>query len=75
MSKHGKLVNVLHKIYLLEYKTRSFKEIDKQIEYYEKRNLELVSAWPHGRMPEHAQKEINDTAIKIKALKWTIYDD
>jgi hypothetical protein len=26
-------------------------------------------------MPEHVQKEINDTAIKIKALKWTIYDD
>ncbi|HYT02832.1 MAG TPA: hypothetical protein VEL70_07960 [Candidatus Acidoferrum sp.] len=74
MSKHDKLVNVLHKIYFLEYKTRSFKEIRKRIEHYEKRNLELVSKWPSG-IPEWVQKEIYDIDIKIRELKWTIYDD
>jgi hypothetical protein len=74
MSKHGKLVNILHKIYFLEYNTRSFKEIRKRIEYYENRNLGLASKWPNG-MPEYVQKEIYDIDIKIRELKWTIYDD
>ena len=74
MSKHDKLVNVLHKIYFLEYKTRSFKEIRKRMEYYERRNLELASKWPNG-IPEGVQKEIYDIDIKIRELKWTIYDD
>ena len=74
MSKHDKLVNVLHKLYFLEYKTRSFKEMRKRIEYYEKRNLELVSKWPNG-MPEWARDEKYNTDLKIIELKWTIYDD
>jgi hypothetical protein len=74
MGKHDKLMNVLLKLHFLEDKQRSIKEIQKQIEYYEKRNLEIVSKWPEG-MPEFAQTEIKNTDIKIKALKWTVYDD
>jgi hypothetical protein len=74
MSVHGKLVNVLMKLYLIEDSQRSIKEIRKQIEYYEKRNLEIVSKWPNG-IPEWVQKEINDLDNKISELKWTIYDD
>ena len=74
MSKNDILLNVLHKIYLLEYKTRSFKEIQKRIEYHEKRNLELVSKWPNG-IPDWVQKEIYGLETKIRELKWTIYDD
>ena len=74
MSKHDKLVNVLHKIYFLEYKTRSFKEIRKRMEYYERRNLELALKWPNG-IPEGVQKEIYDIDTKISELKWTTYDD
>ncbi|MFZ0894730.1 MAG: hypothetical protein WAZ77_09530 [Candidatus Nitrosopolaris sp.] len=75
MSKHGKLVNVLMKLHFIEDSQRSVKEIRGRIEHYEKRNPEQVSKWPHDGMSEHMQKEISDTAIKIKALKWTIYDD
>jgi antitoxin component YwqK of YwqJK toxin-antitoxin module len=74
MNKHDKLVNILQKIYILEYKTRSFNEIRKRIEYYEKRNLELASKCPNG-IPEGVQKEIYDIDTKIRELKWTIYDD
>jgi len=73
MSKHDKLVNVLHKLYFLEYKTRSFKEIRERIEYYEKRNLNLASKWPN-EIPESVHKEIYDIDTKISELKWTIYD-
>jgi hypothetical protein len=74
MSKHGKLVNALIKLRFVEESQRSIKEIRKQIEYYKKRKLVLVSKWPEG-MPEYVQTEIKNTDIKIKALKWTIYDD
>jgi hypothetical protein len=74
MGKHGKLVNVLMKLHFLEDSQRSIKEIRKQIEHYEKRNLELVSKWPNG-MPECVQKEICDIDTKIRELQWTIYDD
>jgi hypothetical protein len=53
MSKHGKLVNILMKLHFIEDSQRSIKEIRKQIERYEKRNLELVSEWPNG-MPNSA---------------------
>jgi hypothetical protein len=56
---------------LIEDEQRSVKAIRERIEHYEKRNLEIVSKWPNGGMPEHVQKEINDTDIRIKALKWT----
>jgi|GEM_PF-4234285 len=39
MGKHGKLVNVLMKLHFLEDSQRSIKEIRKQIERYEKRDL------------------------------------
>jgi hypothetical protein len=74
MSKHGKLVNVLMKLHLVEDSQRSIKEIRQQIERYEKSTLDLVSEWPNG-MPEWAQNERYNIDIKIKALKWTIYDD
>jgi hypothetical protein len=74
MSKHGKLVNALRKLHFIEDSQRSIKEIRQQIEYFEKRNLEIVSKWPEG-MPQYVQTEIKNTHIKIKALKWTIYDD
>ena len=74
MSKHGKLVTVLRKLYLIEDAQRSVKEIQKRIEYYERRNLELASKWPNG-IPEGIQKEIYDIDTKIRELNWTIYDD
>jgi hypothetical protein len=74
MSKHGKLVNVLMKLHFIEDSQRSIKEIRKRIEHYEKRNLEIVSKWPKG-IPEWARNEKYNTDLKIKALKWTIYDD
>ena len=74
MSKHGKLVNVLMKLHFIEDSQRTIKEIRKQIERYEKRNLELASKWPNG-IPEWVQKEIYDQDNKISELKWTIYDD
>jgi hypothetical protein len=74
MSKHGKLVNVLMKLRLIEDSQRSIKQIRKQIEHYKKRNLDLVSKWPNG-IPEWVQKEINALDNKISELKWTIYDD
>jgi hypothetical protein len=74
MSKHGKLVNVLMKLHLIEDRQRSIKEIRKQIEYFEKRNLEIVSKWPNG-IPEWVQIEINALDNKISELKWTVYDD
>ena len=74
MSKHGKLVNVLMKLRLIEDSQRSIKQIRERIEHYEKRNLDLVSKWPEG-MPEYVQKEINALDNKISELKWTIYDD
>jgi hypothetical protein len=60
------------KLHFIEDSQRSIKEIRKQIERYEKRNLELVSKWPNG-MP--VQKEIYDIDTKTSELKWTIYDD
>ena len=75
MSKHGKLVNILLKLHFIEDSQRSIKEIRQQIERYEKRSLELVSKWPHGRMPKWVHKEIYDIDTKIRELKWTIYDD
>ena len=66
MSKHGKLVNVLHKIYFLEYKTRGFKEIDKQIEYYEKRNLELVSSCLTAECLNMCRKRLTTQLSKSK---------
>ena len=74
MSKHGKLVNVLLKLHLVEDSQRSVKAIRERIEHYEKRKLDLVSKWPEG-MPEYVQKEINALDNKISELKWTIYDD
>lgn len=74
MSEHGKLVNVLMKLHFLEDKQRSVKEIRRQIERCEKRNLDLISKWPNG-IPEWVQKEILDIDTKISELKWTIYDD
>jgi hypothetical protein len=74
MSKHGKLVNVLLKLHLLEDKQRSVKEIRQQIEHYEKRNLDLISKWPNG-MPEWAKNEKCTIDTKISELKWSIYDD
>jgi hypothetical protein len=47
MGKHGKLVNVLMKLHFLEDSQRSIKEIRKQIEHYEKRNLEPFSLLDH----------------------------
>jgi hypothetical protein len=74
MSKHGKLVNVLMKLHFIEDSQRSVKAIRERIEHYEKRNLELVSRWPHG-VPEWARNEKHYTDTKISELKWTIYDD
>jgi len=74
MSKHGKLVTVLPKLYLIEDAQRSVKEIQKRIEYYERRNLELASKLPNGIL-EGVQKEIYDIDIKIRELNWTTYDD
>jgi hypothetical protein len=74
MSKHGKLVNVLMKLHLVEDSQRSIKEIRQQIERYEKSNLDLVSKWPNG-MPEWAQNEKYNVETKIRELKWTIYED
>ena len=74
MGKHGKLVNVLMKLHFLEDSQRSIKEIRKQIERYEKRNLDLVSKWPNG-VPEWARNEKYSIDAKINELKWTIYDD
>jgi hypothetical protein len=74
MSKHGKLVNILMKLHFIEDSQRSIKEIRKQIERYEKSNLDLVSKWPNG-MPEWVWEEINALDNKISELKWTIYDD
>ena len=74
MSKHGKLVNLLLKLHFIEDAQRSFKEIRKQIERYEKRNLDLVSKWPNG-VPEWARNEKYSIDAKINELKWTIYDD
>ena len=74
MSKHGKLVNILLKLHFIEDSQRSVKEIRRQIEHYEKRNLELVSKWPNG-IPDWVQKEIYGLETKIRELKWTIYGD
>jgi hypothetical protein len=74
MSKHDKLVNALRKLHFIEESQRSIKEIRRQIERYEKSNLDLVSKWPNG-IPEWVQKEILDIDTKISELKWTIYDD
>jgi hypothetical protein len=74
MSEHGKLVNVLMKLHLIEDSQRSIKQIRERIEQYGKRNLELVSKWPNG-IPEGVQKEIYDIDTKIRELKWTIYDE
>jgi hypothetical protein len=74
MSKHNKLDTVLRKLYFIEDAQRSIKEILKRIEYYEKRNLDLVSKWPNG-MPEWALNEKYNIDTKISELKWTIYDD
>ena len=73
MNKHGKLVNVIMKLHFIEDGQRSVKEIRQQIERYEKRNLDLVSEWPNG-MPEWARKEKYNIDIKIRELRWTIYD-
>ena len=62
------------KLHFIEDSQRSIKEIRKQIEHYEKRNLEFVSKWPNG-MPEWAQNEKYNIDTKIRELKWTIYDD
>ncbi|MGB7954458.1 MAG: hypothetical protein WCF23_10785 [Candidatus Nitrosopolaris sp.] len=61
-------------MHFIEDSQRSVKEIRERIEYYEKRNLDLVSKWPNG-IPEWVQKEILDIDTKISELKWTIYDD
>jgi hypothetical protein len=74
MSKHGKLVNMLMKLHFIEDSQRSIKEIRRQIERYEKSNLDLVSKWPNG-MPDWAQNEKYNIDTKIRELKWTIYDD
>ena len=74
MSKHGKLVNLLMNLHFIEDSQRSVKEIRERIEYYEKRNLDLISKWSNG-IPEWVQKEILDIDTKISELKWTIYDD
>jgi hypothetical protein len=74
MSKHGKLVSALMKLHFIEDSQRSIKEIRKQIERYEKRNLELVSKSPNG-IPEWVQNEIDALDNKTSELKWTIYDD
>ncbi len=74
MSKHGKLVNVLMKLHLIEDSQRSIKEIRQHIVRYEKTKLDLVSKWPNS-MPEWVRKEINALDNKISELKWTIYDD
>jgi hypothetical protein len=62
------------KLHFIEDSQRNVQEIRRQIEHYEKRNLELVSEWPNG-MPKWARNERYKIDIKIKALKWTIYDD
>jgi hypothetical protein len=74
MSEHGKLAKVLMKLHFIEDSQRSIKEIRQQIERYEKRNLDLVSKCPNG-MPEWARNDKYNTDIKIRELKWTIYDD
>jgi hypothetical protein len=62
------------KLHFIEDSQRSVKEIRRQIEYFEKRNVDLVSKW-HNRMPEWVHKEIMNVDTKIRELKWTIYDD
>jgi hypothetical protein len=74
MGKHDKLVNVLLKLHFIEDSQRSIKEIRRRIEHYENMNLELVSKWPNG-IPEWARNEKYEIDIKIRELKWTIYDD
>jgi hypothetical protein len=74
MSKHGKLVNVLRKLHFIEDSQRSIKEIRRQIERYEKSDLDFVSKWPNG-MPDWALNEKYTIDTKIRELKWTIYDD
>jgi len=70
MSKHERLQTVLRKLYFVEDAQRSVKEIRKQIERYEKRNLELVSEWPNG-IPQWARNEKYNVDTKIRELKWT----
>jgi hypothetical protein len=74
MGKHGKLVNILMKLHFIEVSQRSIKQIRERIEYYEKRNLDLVSKWLKG-IPEWLQKEILDIDTKISELNWIIYND
>ena len=74
MSKHGKLVNLLMKLHFIQDSQRNVQEIRRQIEHYEKSNLDLVSKWPNG-MPDWAWNEKYNIDNKISELKWTIYDD
>jgi hypothetical protein len=62
------------KLHFIEDSQRSIKQVRERIEYYKKRNLDLVSKWPNG-MPEWAQSEKYSVNTKIRELKWTIYDD
>jgi hypothetical protein len=77
MSRHGKLVNVLLKLHLLEEGQRSIKEIKEQIKYCEKRNSEILEQQSNlnlnGKMPGYVETEINIINAKIKMLKWAIY--
>lgn len=73
-TQMSKLVNLLMKLHFIEDVQRSVKEIRKQIERYEKRNLDLVSKCPNG-MPDWARNEKYSIDAKINELKWTIYDD
>jgi|GEM_PF-2449226 hypothetical protein len=77
MSEHGKLVNVLLKLHLIEEGQRSISEIKEQIKYYEKKNSEILEQQSNfnlnGKMPYNVDTEIKITSAKIKMLKWAIY--
>jgi hypothetical protein len=77
MSEHGKLVNILLKLHLIEEGQRSISEIKEQIKYYERRNSEILEHQSNlnlnGKMPDYVDTEIKITNTKIKMLKWAIY--
>ncbi len=77
MSEHGKLVNILLKLHLIEEGQRSISEIKEQIKYYERRNSEILEHQSNlnlnGKMPDYVDTEIKITNAKIKMLKWAIY--
>jgi hypothetical protein len=70
MSEHGKLVNILLKLHLIEEGQRSISEIKEQITYYERRNSEILEQQSNlnlnGKMPDYVDTEIKITMPKSR---------